>query len=195
MSRDGSATRKKIVDAAWALLESGNAPGVRMSDIAKRAGVSRQALYLHFPTRADLLIATTRYLDEVKDVDALLAPSRNATTGKERLDAFVTAWGNYIPEIYGVGRALMAMMDHDAEARAAWMDRMQALREGCAAAVAALARDGDLAGDLDQEDATDMLWAALSVRVWEQLRHDCGWSQTQYVDRMLRTVRKMLLPT
>ncbi|MBT7717936.1 MAG: helix-turn-helix transcriptional regulator, partial [Halieaceae bacterium] len=27
-----------------------------MSDIAKQTGISRQAVYLHFPTRAELLI-------------------------------------------------------------------------------------------------------------------------------------------
>ena len=44
------------------------------------------------------------------------------------LDAFIEAWGNYIPEIYGVGRALMAMQETDAEARHAWESRMQLVR-------------------------------------------------------------------
>lgn len=193
MSRDGTETRKNILDAAWSLLESGDAPGVRMSDIAKKAGISRQALYLHFPKRAELLIATTRYVDEVKDVDARLEPSRIAETGQVRLTAFIEAWGNYIPEIYGVGRALMAMMDHDAEARDAWQDRMSAMREGCAAAVSALAQDGDLSPEWSQEDATDALWSLLSVRVWEQMRYECGWSQADYLDRMTRIARKTLL--
>ena len=44
-----------------------------MSDVAKQAGISRQAVYLHFPSRAELLIATTRYIDQVKDIDGQLA--------------------------------------------------------------------------------------------------------------------------
>ena len=113
MSSNNIETRTRILDAAWKLLETGQGSGVRMSDIAKTAGISRQAVYLHFPTRAELLIATTRHLDAVKDVDARLMASRNAATGLERLEAFIEAWGNYIPEIHGVAKALLAMKDTD----------------------------------------------------------------------------------
>ena len=69
MSRDSSDTRVRILNCTWNLLESRDKK-VRMSDIAKAVGISRQALYLHFPTRAELLISTTRHIDSVKDVDA-----------------------------------------------------------------------------------------------------------------------------
>ncbi len=132
-----SDTRSRILEAAWKLLEDGAGGEVRMSDIAKKTGISRQAVYLHFPSRADLLIAVTRYIDEANEIDARLAASRRAKTGVERLDAYIEAWGNYIPEIYGVGKALMAMQETDSEARMAWEGRMLAVREGCEAAVAA----------------------------------------------------------
>ena len=61
--------------------------------------VASSALYLHFNTRAELLIATTHYLDALNKVDERLVPSRAAQTGIERLDAFIEAWGGYIPEI------------------------------------------------------------------------------------------------
>ncbi|WP_323784931.1 TetR/AcrR family transcriptional regulator [Thalassovita sp.] len=179
MSRQSSQTRTRILTAAWHLLESGGT--VRMSDIAKQAGISRQALYLHFPTRADLLIATTRHLDEVKEVDTRLAASRAAGSGRERLALFVEAWGNYIPEIHGVACALMAMQDSDEEARNAWANRMQAVREGCEAAVEMIENDGLLVPGLNRKTATDLIWTLLSVRNWEQLRQDCGWSQDDYI--------------
>lgn len=164
-----------------------------MSDIAKETGISRQAVYLHFPKRIELLIATTRYIDEAKNIDARLAASRRAATGTERLDAFIEAWGNYIPEIYGVGKALMAMGETDSEARIAWNGRMQALREGCEAAIDALARDGDLSPGIAKEKATDLLWTLLSVRNWEQLTLECGWPQEDYVAEMKRLSRTALL--
>ncbi|MFW2545224.1 TetR/AcrR family transcriptional regulator [Primorskyibacter sp. 2E107] len=192
MSRKSDETRKKILQATWTLLESGKSGAVRMSDIAKEAGISRQALYLHYPNRADLLIAVTRYIDEAKAVDAQLAESRKAQ-GAARLDAYIAAWGGYIPEIYGVGRALMAMADSDAEAREAWTDRMAAMRHGCAAAVAALEEAGLLAEGLEKTEATDLLWTLLSVRNWEQLRHGCGWTQAAYIAGMTRAARRMLM--
>ncbi|MEM8588637.1 MAG: TetR/AcrR family transcriptional regulator [Pseudomonadota bacterium] len=186
-------TRTRILEAAWRLLESGQAEGVRMADIAREAGISRQAVYLHFPTRAELLVATTLYLDEVKHVDKRLAASRSATTGVERLSAFIEAWGNYIPEIYGMAKALLAMENTDEEAAAAWSDRMQAVRQGCEAAVRALARDGTLTPDRSVEEATDLLWTLLSVRNWEQLVQDCGWSQGQYIETMKELARRSLV--
>lgn len=193
MSSENSETRTRILDAAWKLLEAGQGRGVRMGDIAKTAGISRQAVYLHFPARAELLIATTRHLDKVKNVDARLQASRTAATGLERLDAFVEAWGNYIPEVYGVAKALIAMQDTDAAARQAWADRLEAVRDGCRAAVEALERDGVLAEGHTAKEATDLLWALLSVQTWEHLTRDCGWPQDRYVDAMKELARKALV--
>jgi len=193
MSSKNMNTPEKILNSAWQLLVADGSNGVRMSDIARLAGVSRQAVYLHFPSRAELLIATTRYIDQVKDVDKRLEASRSATSGLERLEAFVKAWGNYIPEIHGVARALIALQPNDDEARAAWSDRMNAVRQGCKAAVAALDKDGDLCSNLTKAEATDLLWCQLSVENWEHLRHRCGWSQSRYVKVMQQTARQILL--
>ena len=167
--------------------------GVRMGDIARQAGISRQALYLHFSKRSELLIATTRYIDEVKGVDARLAPSRNAGTGVERLDAFIEAWGNYMPEIYGVARALLIMKDTDEAAAAAWADRMQAVRHGCEAAILALHREGRLLPDHAVENAIDILWTMLSVRNWEALTIECRWPQEKYVETTKAIARRILV--
>lgn len=179
MSRSQADTKTRILNTTWNLLESGD-NAARMSDIAKAAGISRQALYLHFPNRADLLVATTRHIDSVKNVDARLADSRSACSGIERLHAFIEAWGSYIPEIHGISVALRAMRDSDKAAADAWNDRMQAVRHGCQAAVRALAEDGMLRPDLTEETATDLLWMLLSVENWESLVRNRGWSQGSY---------------
>ncbi|TMV07962.1 TetR/AcrR family transcriptional regulator [Ruegeria sediminis] len=195
MSSAEKNTRTRILDAAWTLLETNLGEPVRMSDIAREAGISRQALYLHFPTRAELLVETTLHIDEVKNMESRLTPSRSARSGEERLTAFVDAWGNYIPEIHGVGRALMAMQETDAEARSAWQGRMEAVRHGCAAVVRDLSRDGGLKPELDEGRATDLLWTLLSVRNWEHLVRDCGWSQTAYLETMQALARAALVKT
>lgn len=193
MSRTITDTRTRILDSAWKTLEDDPGASARMADIAKRAGISRQALYLHFPARAELLIATTRYIDEIKQIDERLAASRNAETGIDRLNAFIDAWGNYIPEIQGVARALLAMQDSDAAAKLAWDDRMGAVREGCAAAIRALRNDGVLSDHYTLDQATDILWALLSVRQWELLTETCGWSQAQYIALMKTIAQRSLL--
>ena len=186
MTTETEPTRDRILRACWSLLESGPAAKTRMSDIAKAAGVSRQAVYLHFPTRAELLIAVTRFIDQDADIDARLETSRAAASGLVRLDAFIEAWGDYIPVVHGVIRALTAMQETDEAAAAAWKDRQDAIRHGCAAAVTALAKDGDLDPHLSEKRATDLLWTLLSVRNWEHLVRDCGWSQAEYLDEIKR---------
>lgn len=186
-------TRDRILTSTWNLLESGDPAATRMADIAKAAGISRQALYLHFPNRGELLIATARYLDEVKEVDKRLVASRTATSGGERLDAYIDAWGGYIPEIYGMAKAFWALWDTDPEARAAWQDRMDAVRHGCAAAVDAIAKDKALASGLTKPAATDMLAMLLSVRNWEYLRQERGWSQKRYIQAMKTMARQSIM--
>lgn len=193
MSRENQTTRARILSATISLLESGSAPAVRMSDIAKASGISRQALYLHFPNRADLLVAAVRHLDETHQIDARLAPSRAAADGVERLREWVSVWADYIPQIYGVAKALLALQHSDAEARAAWQDRMAAVRHGCAAVITALENQGRLTDALSPDEATDLLATLLSVHGWEQLHQEANWSQQRYVEVMQQTAARILL--
>ena len=192
MSSDASTTRERILQSTWSALLDGSTPRVRMSDIANSAGISRQALYLHFPNRTELLIATTHYIDRVKDVNRRLARSRSVSSGLERLEAYVEAWGNYIPEIYGVANALIVMGASEDYARLAWNGRLAAVREGCEAVVAALSREGRLSDRLSPAEAIDVLCAHLSVETWQYLRHQRGWTQTRYVEVMKQTLRTTL---
>ncbi|RFB04947.1 TetR/AcrR family transcriptional regulator [Parvularcula marina] len=192
-SDDLNPTRKKILEATWKLLEANPARVVPMSEIAKTSGISRQAVYLHFPTRAELLIAVTRYTGDQLKVDELLAPSRAAETGEARLAAYIDFWATFIPQIYGVMKALLVMRDSDEAARAAWDDRMAAFREGCEAAVKSLKRDGRLRAGLTVPVATDLLWTWMSVRNWEHLTIDCGWPQARYRKMMQETARQLLI--
>ena len=192
MSSANSDTRSRILDAAWKLLEERDGK-VRMADIAKAAKISRQALYLHFPNRAELLVAITHHLDAVYDVEAMLAPSRSAQTGVERLELFVTAWANYIPQINGVAQALIAMQDTDAEARQAWADRTDALRHGCRAVARAIEADGQLSAAHDAESATDLLMMLVGVQNWAYLVEQCGWPQPRFVETIIATAKQALL--
>ena len=184
MSSKNSETRIRILDATVRMLEQHGGKGVRMGDIAKESGISRQAVYLHFASRTELLVAAIRYTGDRLDVDRRLAPSRAAATGVERLRLYIEFWGNYIPEIYGMAKALMLAQDTDEAARAAWQDRMLAMRDGCRAAIDALHADGMLASGWTQPKAIDALWTMLLVPNWENLTIECGWSAKEYIRRM-----------
>ncbi|MEO1142146.1 MAG: TetR/AcrR family transcriptional regulator, partial [Pseudomonadota bacterium] len=102
-------------------------------------------------------------------------------------------WGNYIPVIYGMAKALLSMKDDDDAASDAWRDRMAAVRHGCEAAVNALATDGQLTENYNKDQCVDILWTLLSVRNWEHLTQDCGWTQKSYIEFAKSSARKLLL--
>lgn len=191
MSSKSEKTREKILQASWKLLEENPRKLVRMADIAREVGISRQALYLHFPKRAELLVATTRYLDEVYKVNELFAAVISEPEGKSKLLLFLDTWCNYIPKIHGVAKALIAMQGEEEDAFVAWKDRMDALREGCFNVVKLLEEQQILNDKFKVEEARDLLWSITSVSQWENLRVYCGWSQEQYLER----VREMALAT
>lgn len=185
-------TKTRILETTWKVLET-RIDKNRMSDIATAVGISRQALYLHYPTRAELLIATTKHIDKVKKVNQRLELSRAAGSGIERLHFFIKAWGGYIPEIHGMSVALRNMRENDKAAAEAWDERMQAVRHGCQAAVRAIEKDGKLKSDLSEQVATDILWTLLTVENWERLVLDCTWSQSEYEVMMIKLAEAGLL--
>ncbi|HSB65983.1 MAG TPA: TetR/AcrR family transcriptional regulator [Anaerolineales bacterium] len=186
-------TRKLIIDKTWYLLEKRKGQDVKISDIARAAGVSRQAVYLHFGSRAELLIATARHVDEMKHLDERLEAINKSTNGLEALESYIDFWGNYIPEIYGLAKALLAVRDTDEAAAAAWNDRMRDVYCGWQVVVDCLRRDGLLAAEWEPEQAADTLWAMTSIAVWENLVLERGWSTSEYVSRMKVALKRMLI--
>ena len=164
--------------------------GVRMRDVAEEAGVSRQAVYDHFGSRAELMVATARYGDEVRGLEERLAGYRAASSGVERLEAFVEFWGNYVPEIYGIARAMLAARETDEAVAAAWDDRMGVVQEACRDIVGRLQRDGVLVPGWSLEEAGEMLWSLLSIGNWENLTLERGWPIDLYVDRMKEVTKR-----
>jgi|SRR6056297_3420854 len=192
MSSELTETKKRILAASLDLLVRNAGKDVRMSDIAKAAGVSRQAIYLNFESRTDLMVATVQYGDQVNDAAAQVRPWRDAE-GVEKLDAWIEFWGNYLPQIFGVAKALMVARETDEAAAAAWHDRMADVRRSCHKTICSLDQTGLLAADWKIKPAADVLWTLLSVAGYEQLTVDAKWSTKQYVKHMQTSARRLFV--
>jgi AcrR family transcriptional regulator len=186
-------TRKRILQETWHLMEERKGKGVRIEDIAQAAGVSRQAVYLHFGNRAELLIATTHYLDETLQGAQKLQQACCAEPATGALTALVEMWTKYIPEVYGLAKVLMTMRETDKAAAAAWDDRMKALYDGCSFVVQRLDKEGVLSSEWSVDEATDFLWSTISIANWENLTIERGWSQEQYITRIQYALKRTLL--
>lgn len=193
MNFDKKETKKDILEATWHLLEENQGLGVRMSDIAKRAGVSRQAVYLHFPTRTDLMIATIAYIDQVKGLNERLERLYNSANGAEMIDATVDVWGNYIPEIYGISKAFLLTKDNDEAAAVAWRSILDCLKDAVRSVVLYLKKEGTFTKKLQVEEAVDIFFIQISVQNWEQFIIDCGWTQDQYINNTKIVLKRVLL--
>ncbi len=184
MSSKETDTKTRILEATWHLIEQRRGQSVSMSDIANATGISRQAVYLHFASRSELMIATSHYVDEIKGLNKRLNQFKAATNGIELLEICVEVWGNYIPEIYGLAKALLSTRETDEATAAAWNSNMSGLRTVCGEIIEALESDGILASEWSKKEAIEIFWTMISINNWEQLTIECGWSTSQYIDRM-----------
>lgn len=192
MSSELSETKIRILTESLQLLTSSGGKDVRMSDIAKAAGVSRQAIYLNFQSRTELMVATVQYGDQVNDAASQVKPW-NAASGAEKLDAWIDFWGNYLPQIFGVAKALMIARETDDAAAAAWQDRMSGVHRSCQKTIQSVADAKLLAEPWKVKPAAEVLWVLLSVANYEQLTVERKWTTKQYVRQMKISARQMFI--
>jgi hypothetical protein len=85
----------------------------------------------------------------------------------------------------------MVARETDDAAAAAWNDRMFDLRCGCQRIIECLESDGLLRPEWQRsiEEAADLMMAMCSIRVWEHLVVESGWSTSQYITRMQTSLR------
>lgn len=170
----GRKTRDEILDAAWDLVSEKGAE-VSMTEIAAAAGVSRQAVYLHFGTRGGVLMALVKRADERFRIKELMFGAFEIEDPERRLQQTIDTWIDFVQKIHPVAKDLIRLRETDADASAAWEDRMSDLRNWLVVLVRSLKADGALAPGWTVKEAAEYLWAAFSVQMWGLLVNDCGW--------------------
>jgi AcrR family transcriptional regulator len=176
-----SRTRARILDTARELTEKqGTAP--TMSALARAVGISRQALYLHFPDHATLLLALVAHIDEKEQLQDGIAAVRQApdAAGSIRAFARMQAWHN--PQIAALARALDDSRHADPAASAAWHDRTGNRMRGAISIIERLRAEGRLDPTWTTTEAAALLWELTSFRVWDDLVNDAQIAPDRYVE-------------
>ena len=193
MSSRRRQTRIRILESARRLLMERGYHGVGLGEVARDAGVSRQAVYLHFKSKADLLVATAQYIDERVGVQEILRPVEEAQTALEALDAGIAAYGAIEPQIYDVASVIYSARRSDEAAETAWQDRMAFRRENIRRGIERLQKEGLLANGWTVDKAADFAWALLSVHTYEYLVVERRWPIEEFVRRLQMVLRGVLV--
>lgn len=180
MSSSNRDTRTVILNAAQELITGRGGADVTMADIATRAGVSRQAVYLHFADRAELLVALVRHVDAQRGLEREVQRIVDAPDGISALRRFVALQAKGNPSIWAIARALDAVRRRDEAVETSWQDRLANRLMGCRVIVDRLAADHKLRPGLDRRVAAELLWTITSLHTWEDLVLERHWSPTKY---------------
>lgn len=184
-------TRGRLVRAGLAVLERGEP--FSLGEIAREAGVSRQALYLHFDNRVAFAVAVAQFVDETFGLDEALGPTRAATTGPALLRAHARFVAKYNERIQKVVRMADALRQTDGEMAVPWNDRLAQRRAGGRTLAQKLAEWGVLSDAWTVETAGDWVCALSSVKLWEELVLDLGWSRERFARSLERQLTAALL--
>ncbi|MCP2341595.1 TetR/AcrR family transcriptional regulator [Actinomadura rupiterrae] len=189
MSRGDPATRARILDAARELLEEAPGAPISMGEVARRAQVSRQALYLHFEDRATLLLEVARAADAAARTPREQARIDDAPDGLSALREAVALQSRLKPRLHGIATALDVLRRSDDAAEAAWREREEGRLRRCEQVVARLAAENRLAERWSVEDAARLMWALTAQHAWE----DLAWPADRYTEQVTALLERALL--
>jgi AcrR family transcriptional regulator len=173
----------------------GGAANASLVQIAKAAGVSRQAVYLHFQDRADLYVALARFVDEQRDLAGALKRIDQAPTGAEAMREAVELQARMNPDLYPLAAVMDAIRRQDPAVEAAWQDRLENRLRGAREIARRIDADGALRPGLDAKVAADLIWTMTSLRMWEDLVIGRGWSDRRYIQEVGAALERAVLKT
>ena len=185
-------TRLRILQAAGELVQE-RGTGLALADVAERAGVSRQAVYLHFGDRSGLLTALVEHLDASLGLEELLEAALAAPTGAAVLEGMTRLHAEFTPKIDAICRVLEPAQYEDEALRAAWRNRMVARLDIYRSIVQRIADEGRLADRWDVDTATALCYVMTMPGPWRELTRELGWTADEYAERLARFVEHGIL--
>jgi AcrR family transcriptional regulator len=186
-------SRTRILDAALQLITRRKGADVSMAEIARASGLSRQGLYLHFPDRANLMVALVRHAHGKLVAREPMRGLKGAPTGLMALRTWVSLQARMNPGIWPVACSLEAVRRSDPDAERGWQDRQKHRLGECRLIVRRLHREGTLKAGITQQTAADLLWSITSLRTWEELVLERAWTAARYEQRLTQLLRDALV--
>lgn len=178
MAKISDETRALVLQAAWNLMADQRRLDAGMAEIAAAAGVSRQTLFLAFGNRAGVLVAMARHQDARGEHAQRMRQIAATGTDRRALHAFVDVWLDYLPVVYPVAIQFEAGSLSDADANAAWQDRIfsQGVRTGLDRILGQIVTVSGRQAEQDPSRLADLCLTFLVPSTWRYLVVERGWT-------------------
>ncbi len=186
-------TRRTILEAARVQFEEQGYFGAALESVAKRAGVSRQAIYLHFDSKADLLNALHVHIYETDVVPALARhPVWTAPTALDALDAMIAVDAEVAWKVWRIHEALVVARRHHPEVDETLRPREEERYQEYVRLGRWLKKEGAMSPKLRVGTFADILWGLTSLGTFQNLVIERGWSIERLTKWVRGTVRAQL---
>jgi AcrR family transcriptional regulator len=187
-------TRIAILEAARAVFEEQGYFGAALEVVAKKAGVSRQAIYLHFASKADLLTELHLHIYETDVAPALERhPVWTQPTALEALDALVAVDAEVASKVWKIHEALVVARRHHPEVDETLRPREEERYQELVRLGRWLKKDGELPPKMRVATFADLLWGLGSLGTFQNLVIERGWSTDRWTRWVRNTIRAQLV--
>jgi AcrR family transcriptional regulator len=192
-----AATRRRILDAARALLVERGYAATKLDQVAVAAGVALPTLTGYFPTKAALLEEVLRAAVRGAGDEGAIGERLQAALEHEDPRELLSAVAAVVRAANERAFDLFEILRKAAAAEPSIERRRHEGAEGRRRDQAAIARHleraGALRGDLSEREATDLLWLYSSADVYRLLVRDSGWAPDRYERWLAATLADALL--
>src|SRR4051812_37355561 len=183
-------TRTQILEAARVMFEEHGYHGAGLAAVAKTAGVSRQAIYLHFPSKVELLTALHLHIFATDVAPAIERhPVTDAMTAWEAIDATIASDVEVVAGVWRIHEALTVARRQHPEVDQTLLVREEEHYDGLLDVGRRLERDDALPPTMPVDLFADMLWGLMNIGTFRNLVLERGWSLDQYGCWVRDTIR------
>jgi AcrR family transcriptional regulator len=183
-------TRTQILEAARGLFEELGYYGAGLGAVATKAGVSRQAIYLHFPSKAELLTALHLHIFATDVAPAMERhPLTDEMTALDALDATIAIDVVVASKVWRIHEALTTARRQHPEVEETLRPREEERYGQLLDLGHRLKREGELPPKVRPGMFADMLWGLVSVGTYTSLVNERGWSLGRYERWVRDTIR------
>ena len=191
MSSNGKPeTRTQILEAARGMFEELGYYGAGLGAVAKKAGVSRQAIYLHFPSKAELLTALHLHIFATDVLPVVERhPITEEMTALEALETMIAVDVQVVSRVWRIHEALTTARRQHPEVEETMRPREDDRYGELLDRARRLKKEGDLPPGMRPGALADMLWGLVSVGTYTSLVNERGWSLDRYRRWVRDTIR------